>query len=124
MREEGGRRMTGVMIFVGIWLSLMAAVFASFWIDRIVVFVLYRVDLPLFETAWLVAESIYRHPDEWAVKYGHLLEHPRLGELRAYSVRGLELDGWEPNFIERRIIWDAIEWRRRQLIRKALIDMT
>jgi len=84
--------------------------------ERIIVFVLRAINAPVYLEARMVAALIYQRPAEWQTET-YAMVHPKVGKLRAtIAARSVELSGpfgeWEPNFIERQIIWDAVVWYR------------
>jgi hypothetical protein len=91
-----------------------AIMMAPFWIDRAVVWVLRTFHIFLFPYAIRLAVSVERDTAEW--KFGkYEAEHPRIGTIwignEAYGLKvklGCDTE-WRPNWIERRIIWDAVD---------------
>jgi hypothetical protein len=69
----------------------------------------------------MIADLIYRHPERFEGD-SRTLNHPEFVRIRGSYASNLSIEGpageWEPNFIERRIIWNAIVWRRREAIKK------
>jgi hypothetical protein len=81
----------------------------------------------LFPEAIRLAVSLERDTAQWRFsQYG--AEHPTLGNLRAHSAYIVQLTTkvgddtieWEPNFIERQIIWNALSATRTRLLRAKL----
>ncbi len=94
--------------------------------DRIAVAFLRLVNAPVYEEARRIAALIYQHPEQW-VMTNHTLRHPRVGEIwhglscnSSLHVEGEGFGRWDPNFIERRIIYNAIAWYRRFYIKHLL----
>jgi hypothetical protein len=118
--------MSDVILFFVLWLGgcalLFGAITGSVWFDRIVVFVLSAINAPVYPEARALAGLIYHHPEQWTLT-GLYLKHPTAGDVRDGPVPALVyVDGpafgrWEPTFIERRILFDAIRWWKRVYIR-------
>jgi hypothetical protein len=96
------------------------------WLDRVAVFVLRCSGLgpALFPTAVGLAVSIITHPEQWSSDRYHLT-HPDIGSIWiANATYGLHLETaigeWRPNFIERRIVRQAVDWRLSNYIRDRL----
>ena len=113
---------TGIAGFV----LFLATLPQPFWIDRLVVILLRRLGLgmALFPTAVGIAVSIITHPEQWSSDGDHLI-HPDIGTIWiANAARGIHVDTemgrWEPNWIERRIIREAVDWRVSNYIRDRL----
>ena len=116
------------MTFLIRWLAfcfLIPGVVAAIMnFDRIAVLALREIETPFFREAWAVAELIYRRSEPWQVDR-YELTHPKVGRIShfGYAV-GLSVSGpfgeWRPNFIERRIIWNAIAWRQRASVMQAI----
>jgi hypothetical protein len=113
---------TGCAIVAGI-------IVAGVNFDRIAVFVLSVLNAPVYEEARRIAASIYNTPQQWKPGiYG--LTHERIGSICSSSLAcSLYLSGdaygtWQPNFVERRIIYDAVRWHRRMSIRAGLHETT
>lgn len=103
--------------------GVAAAVAAAVNYERVAVFVLRAINAPVYEEARMIAGLIYQHPEQWKVdSYG--MEHPKVGRMRTAYSSGVELDGrygnWEPNAIERHIIWKAVRWYRNTYIKSLL----
>jgi hypothetical protein len=120
--------MSEFALFLVVWLALCSLVPCGMLIvmnlDRIVVFVLREIETPLFREAWTIADLICRYPEQWEVE-GRALKHAKIGRVQHSSgALGLSVSGpfgeWRPNFIERRIIWDAIAWRQRASLMQAM----
>jgi hypothetical protein len=113
----------GIIFIICAGLFWGIAMGTIFHFDRIIVFVLSEIDAPLFATAWGVAELIERFPEQFTATDYHL-KHPTLGDIRTGSVNSVRISGahgeWEPNFFERRIIWDAVVRHQQRAIRSAL----
>jgi hypothetical protein len=116
------------MVFLCWWAGSMVFIacfiLAGVNYDRVTLFVLRAVNAPVYEEARMIAALIYQHPEEWkASSYG--MEHPKAGSMRsAYGASSIELDGpygrWEPNAIERLIIWNAVYWYRHTYVKSLL----
>jgi hypothetical protein len=96
------------------------------WLDRAAVVVLRCSGLgpALFPTAVGLAVSIVSHPEQWSSDKYHLT-HPDIGSIWiGNGAYGLHLETamgeWRPNFIERRIIRQAVDWRLSNFIRDRL----
>jgi hypothetical protein len=111
-------------LFFGICAAIVATGLVAMHFDHIAVFALRLVGAPVFEEARMVAALLYQHPEQWTVtSYG--MEHPQVGKLHSVThVAGLHITGpfgdWQPNFIERRIIWNAVHWHQRAHIKRLL----
>ena len=113
--------LVGWLAFCGLAAGIIAACINY---DIVVVFVLRAINAPVYEEARMIAASLYQHPEQWKADT-YCLEHPTLGLLRtSVWVGSVELSGpfghWEPNRIEKRIIWDAVQWYRRGYIKSLL----
>jgi hypothetical protein len=113
---------TGIAGFV----LFLATLPQPFWIDRLVVILLRRLGLgmALFPTAVGIAVSIITHPEQWSSD-GNRLIHPDIGRIwianKAWGIHvDTEMGRWEPNWIERRIIREAVDWRLSNYIRDRL----
>jgi hypothetical protein len=103
-------------VFVIIALVFGALASGSFWFERVVVWALRTFHIFAFPNAIRIAVSLERDGAEWELGTSYL-KHPKIGSIRMGSVHSVcvHLDGkqpsliWEPNFIERRIIWDAVQ---------------
>jgi hypothetical protein len=98
----------------------------SFWLDRVAVVVLRCSGLgpALFPTAVGLAVLIVTHPEQWSSDKYHL-RHPDIGSVwirnGAYGLHVETAMGeWRPNWIERRIIRQAVDWRLSNYIRDRL----
>jgi hypothetical protein len=116
------------LIFMVVWLLACGAVFgvitALINYDIIMVFVLGALDAPFYGEARRIAWLLHRHPEQWAAT-SYTLSHAKLGELRGLSPATLSLHGagfgeWTPTPVERRIVWNAVLWYRREQLRKTL----
>ena len=115
-------------MFLVVWLGscglFFCAIAAIMNYDVVVVFVLRAVNAPVYSEARMIAALLYQHPEQWKAST-YSLEHPTLGTLRASTyVSSVELDGqfghWQPTAIEKRIIWNAVSWYRRDYIKSLL----
>ena len=119
-------RLASFIIFAtSMWALLMGAMAVLMNYDRIIARAVEWFEIPFWLEAQIIAASIHRSPEEWEVSRSSM-KHPALGEINTYSSISVEIFGhrfgrWQPNAIERRIIWNAIEWRQRSAIRKALM---
>jgi hypothetical protein len=122
--------MKDLLIFLVLCIACVAAVAAlcttPLWIDCLVVILLRRLGLGmmLFPTAVGIAVSITCHPEQWSSD-GYHINHPDIGRIwignAAYGIRVETAFGkWQPNFIERRIIREAVDWRIGAYIRDRL----
>lgn len=92
--------------------------------DRVVVMVIYRLNLNVYPMARQIAGLLYNCPEQWTSDRFHL-RHPKLGAIwianEAYGLKiESEFGDLMLNMIERRIIRDAVDWRLRQYIRDRL----
>lgn len=114
------------LVVIPLVLAAVAGTFGTlatlpYWFDRVVVFVLRWLGIPLFPTAIGVAMSIVNHPEQWS-STNYELTHPDIGTIWiANGALGIRMDTgmgrWEPNCIERRIIRDAVDWRLANYLR-------
>jgi hypothetical protein len=107
---------------VGATVALLFVVPLHF--DRIVVILLRRLRIPLYPTAIGIAVAIVNQPEQWSSD-GYKLSHPDIGSIWiANGAFGIKLDTnmgkWSPNYIERRIIREAVDWRIGAYIRDRL----
>jgi hypothetical protein len=119
------------LIFMALWLLVCGAVFGSIIArvnyDIVAVFLLRALNAPFYQEARRIAWLLYQRPDEWAAT-SYSLTHAKLGELRGLHPSSLSLHGagfgdWSPSAIERRIIWNAVLWHRRERVRRALDEI-
>jgi hypothetical protein len=114
-------------LFLVLWISGMLLVgltlAAGFHFDKLAVWFLSTMNAPVYPEARRVAGLIYQHPEQWERGSLYRLKHPTM-EIYSndYSPRSLYIQGaafgtWEPTYIERRIIFDAVEWWKRVYIR-------
>jgi hypothetical protein len=104
-------------------------IIAGFNFDRIAVAFLCLVNAPIYEEARRLATLIYQHPEQWKMT-SHTLTHAKVGEVwsglgcdSSLHVEGEGFGRWDPNFIERRIIYNAIAWYRRFYIKHLLTQV-
>lgn len=115
-----------LLCLAGFYIAIGGSLLIAFKFDRIMVFVLRLANAPVCDDARQVAASIYQHPEQWkSGLLGYTLINPTIGEITSFSASMLHLEGkafgrWEPNFIERRIIYDAVRWHQRARLRSAL----
>jgi hypothetical protein len=116
------------LVFMMVWVLACGAVFglivALINYDIIMVFVLRALNAPFYPEARRIAWLLYRHPEQWAAT-SYTLSHAKLGELRGLSPATLSLHGagfgeWTPTAVEKRIVWNAVLWYRREQLRKTL----
>jgi len=109
------------MKFLVFWLlfcgGVMAIALAPFWFDRTVVAVMRHGHIYAYPMAIHTALSLQRHPDQWTLDY-RSLRHPTIGtldwlggkvEAPFITLTLPDKQTWKPNWIERRIIADAVE---------------
>lgn len=90
--------------------------------DRLVVIACCLLRLPVFVEARMIAALIHQRPEEWS-SGRRSLHHASVGSITV-SVAPLHVDvstalgNWRPNAFERRIIWDAAQWRLRTYVRQ------
>jgi hypothetical protein len=116
-----------IVVFLFLWCATAVALFASpFWYDRVAVIIVRCSGLgpALYPTAVGIAMSIYNHPEQWSSD-GYTMSHPEIGSiyigLHAWALEvTTEMGKWKPNFIERRIIREAVDWRIGRYIRDRL----
>ena len=121
---------TGVVLFLfGVSAFAGSVPLIGINFDRIAVAFLCLVNAPVYEEARRIAALIYQHPEQWAMT-SHTLRHPRVGEIwsglgcnSSLHVEGEGFGRWDPNFIERRIIYNAIAWYRRVYIKHLLTQV-
>jgi hypothetical protein len=120
------------MTFFIIWLTMCATIGGvatiPFWVDRVVVRLLPGWSRAAFPAAARVALSLERDTADWRFSDSGA-QHQGIGEIRAaYGPRSLHvlvefgtdrLD-WEPNFLERRLLWNALRAARARLIHEQL----
>jgi len=116
--------MSGVCLFFLLYVAAILLFLMAVFSDRIVVFLMRWLNLPLFPTAVGIAISIMEHPEEWSSNK-HELCHCDIGSIwianDAYGIRVETAFGtWNPNRIERRIIREAVDWRIGGYIRNRI----
>ena len=113
------------ILFVVILITMISFVWTCLLIiynfTRIAVFILDQIDTPLYDTAYMIATTIYQHPEQWEIDRDNDMEHPTLGKIRfggcASSVYMVGTFGvWGPGSIEKQIIWNAIQWHKHHSI--------
>ena len=123
----------GLLVFAAFVALVALLVFAPFWLDRVVVFLMRTMRVYLFPIAIRIAYSLEREPEEWHLDVTEL-KHPTIGTIKfmntAWDIR-VDLPAtnhmtgqrWKPSYIERRIICDAVNGlvRDRQM---SLLDRT
>jgi hypothetical protein len=126
--------MSGFAIFAILWLGFCAVLLGGFINalcgDSIAVVVLRFIDSPLYPEARHVAALIYQHPEQWQ-NSSYSLEHPKVGSITGSIALTIEVQGsfgkWEPGRIERRIIFNAVQWYRtaymKHLLAKGLMQL-
>jgi hypothetical protein len=121
------------LVFLIIWLmfcgTIGGVILLVFHLDRLVVAFLCLINAPVYPEARRVATLVYQHPGQWKA-YEHKLEHPKIGEIwcglgcnRSLHVEGKAFGRWDPNYIERRIIYNAVSWYRRVYIKHLLTQV-
>jgi hypothetical protein len=93
--------------------AVLALVAALAHLDYVAVWLMRTFNIYVFPEAIRIAVSLERNTSEWTFGRDGI-EHPRIGELRTGGRLYLLIDfrtgqRWDPNWIERRIILDAIE---------------
>jgi hypothetical protein len=115
-------------VFLAVWMLACGGVFGAIVAlvnyDIVAVFVLGALNAPCYREARRVAWLLHQHPEEWAAT-SYTLTHAKLGELRGLHPASLSLHGagfgeWSPSPIEKRILWNAVLWYRREHLRRAL----
>jgi hypothetical protein len=109
------------MLFLLVCLCIGAIAVMIVHFDRIAVAVIRSMHLPVCQTAVGIAILIVEHPEQWSCDQ-HRLSHRDIGSIWiANAAYGLHVDTamgkWTPNFIERRIIREAVDWRIGRFIR-------
>lgn len=112
------------LTFLFIVALIGTGIFAAYHLDRIAVFVIRRANIPVFRVAVGIAIMIVEHPEQWSFDKYHMW-HPDIGSIwtgnGAYGVYvETEMGKWQPNFIERRIIREAVDWRISRYLRDRL----
>lgn len=118
--------MSAISLFFVLWLGgctlLFVAITGGLCFDRIAVFVLSAIDAPVYPEARALAGLIYRYPEQWTLTAVYL-KHPTIGNVRDgpgpgfTHVEGSAFGTWEPTYIERRILFDAVRWWKRVYVR-------
>jgi hypothetical protein len=125
--------MNPALVFLVCWLLCCAfvalVIIAGVNFDRIAVAFLCLINAPVYEEARRIAALIYQHPEQWTMR-SYTLTHPRVGEIwsglgcnSSLHIEGHGFGRWDPNFIERRIINNAIAWYRRVYIKHLLTQV-
>jgi hypothetical protein len=108
--------------------TIVLIVTAPFWADRLVVWVLRSHSIIAFPEAIRMAVSLERDTAEWRFTK-HEAEHQQIGAAWiANGAGGIHVDvklgndtlEWKPNWIERRVIYDAAMLARARVIREQL----
>jgi len=94
------------------------------YFDRIIVALMRCFNIIIFPTAISIAMLILEHPEQWSHDQ-YRMSHPDIGSIWiANESYGLKVEtafgDWIPNFIERRIIRDAVDWRINQYIKRRI----
>ena len=119
------------MIFLIVWLAFCIFIFGGIAgainFDRLLVMFLCLINAPVYEEARRLADLIYQHPEQWKLS-SYTMTHPKIGDIWSIGALGLHVEGrgfgrWDPNFIERRIIYNAIAWYRRVYIKGLLTQV-
>jgi hypothetical protein len=121
-----------MLLYLVVWIifvSVMGAIIAiPLWFDRVAVIALRWSGLGpvLYPTAVGIAVLIVTHPEQWTNEGLQLtrLKHADIGTVWVVSGSTLHVETamgqWEPGFIERRIIREAVDWRLGRYIRDRL----
>jgi len=121
------------IFFLCLILAVVAIVTLPWWLDRTLVRMTWPIVAAIYPLSSRIAYSLVNKPDEWHLDDADA-SHPTIGKIRggqdAFSIRVQLPDTnqsrnqtWRPNWIERRIIYDALS----HLIgsrRKAKLDQT
>jgi hypothetical protein len=114
-----------VLLMEGIVCGLLGCIIlAIVKFDRIAASLMRWFNIRLFPTAVRIAILIFEHPEQWSSD-GHHLSHKVIGSIWiSNAAYGLEvktdMGTWKPNFIERRIIRDAVDWRIKHFLKNRI----
>lgn len=95
--------------------------------DRVAVFFLSALNLPVYLEARRVAALLYQHPEQWRIEpIVRNLFHPTVGAIEGINYpSNVHVVGpygrWEPTRIEKRIIWNAVQWWQHAYIGSLLM---
>ena len=97
---------------------------SPFWAGRVIVALTRKCRIYAYPTAIRIALSLQRSPEQWTLSYRSSLSHPAIGtlewvgsrvEARLVTLALPDRQTWWPNWIERRILADAIsDWLRQR----------
>jgi hypothetical protein len=116
------------VIFLVLWLGSCAAVGVAcslpFWIDRVIVWLMRTLCIFLFPEAIRLAVSLERDTGEWTFAT-YCIKHPKIGAVKypdSISILNVEIGEmvWHPNWIERRIIYNACRAAERRHVNQHL----
>lgn len=116
----------GVVIFICVMVFFLLLVFfivgACLNYDRIIVFVLRKLQIYIFPTAIEISNSINRSPKLWEVTDKEVInKKANISIMTSYDADRLKVliarVEWKPNKIERRIIWDASNSHRVRFLK-------
>jgi hypothetical protein len=121
-----------MFLYLVVWIfsvSVMGAIIAiPLWFDRVAVIALRWSGLGpvLYPTAVGIAVLIVTHPEQWANEGLQMtrLKHADIGTVWVVSGSTLHVETamglWEPSYLEKRIIREAVDWRMSNYIRDRL----
>lgn len=112
--------MSILMFLLCVVAACLALVLVPLWLDRVIVFLMRALHIYIFPIAIRMAFSLESAPDEWHLDMDEV-QHPIIGKIR-FNLRDpwmIRVDlpdtnqackqRWKPNFIERRIISNAVD---------------
>jgi len=110
-----------LLAYFGTCLAIALTITAGVNWDRIAVWVMRQAAIYAYPVAIDIAISIERRPEQWNSD-GYHLSHPVIGNIwTANDAYGLyvqtQFGRWTPNRLERRIIYNAVQWRLNSYIR-------
>jgi hypothetical protein len=100
--------------------GLSLAYCVSHW-DAIAVRIIQRFRIPVCRVAIGIAILITEYPEQWSATQ-HEMSHRDVGSIwTSNNIPGLHITTtmgtWTPTTIERRIIYEAVDWRLRRYIK-------
>lgn len=110
-----------LLFVIGITVVVITGFIACVFPERIATAMIYGFNLNVYPLARQVAWLLYQCPTQWTSD-GFRLKHLKVGSIwianEAYGLK-IETEFGEVhlNFIERRIIRDAVDWRLRGYLR-------